>query len=847
MTRLPIDAHLPTLLADVREAGNAVIVAEPGAGKTTRVPRALLEEGRVEGDIVVLEPRRLAARMAARRVASELGEKVGERVGYTVRFDDRTGPKTRLRFVTEGVFVRRLSEDPTLGGLGAVVFDELHERHLHTDLALAMVRARQREGAGPHLLAMSATLDAAPVAAFLDAPIREVPGRTHPVTVEHAETEDDRPLERRVGAAVRRLLKDGLDGDVLVFLPGAREIRRARDAIEGPCDAAGVDVAVLHGDLPPDAQDRAVRRGPRPKVVLSTNVAESSVTLEAVVAVVDSGLARQATFSPWTGLPSLDTVRVSQASATQRAGRAGRVRPGRCLRLYTEHDFRRRPAHETPEIARADLAELVLLLRSQGHDPTRFPFFEAPPEAALAQASELLERLGALEGGAITETGRRMLRLPTHPRLARLALAAADAEVGARGCALAALAAERDPRLGARTRFDGGGVDAAVGSSDWIARLEALEVAEAEGLGHRQLRARGLDANTVRAVRRGAEQLRRALRVGREPKASLMDEEDALLRATLRAFPDRVGKRRRPRSAQVVFAGGGAGELAETSVVREAEWMVAGEVTDARGQAGRGRVVIRAASRIEPDWLLELFEERIEDVRELRFDAKTAQVEEVSGLRWEGLVLDESVSREVAGPEVAKVLAAAALDAGLEKHFDLDALEGFRRRVEFANAHGLELGAVDDEAVRAALEDLCVGRRSFADLKGASLVDALAGRLDPSAFARLHEFAPEHVSLPGRKRVPVTYEADRDPWIESRLQDFFTLADGPRVAGGRVPLVLHLLAPNFRAVQVTTDLAGFWERHYPDLRKQLKRRYPKHSWPDDPLTAEPGFRRRKRR
>ncbi|MEO0323258.1 MAG: helicase-related protein, partial [Myxococcota bacterium] len=444
LSPLPIDDHVPAALASLRAGRNLVVLAEPGAGKTTRLPRAMLlaeAPAASGGEILVLEPRRIAARLAARRVASELGEAVGGRVGYTVRFEDRRGPATRLRFVTEGILVRQLARDATLPGVAAVVLDEFHERHLAGDLALAMLRRLQRRSRPElRLVAMSATLDPGPIAAFLAADVLRVPGRTHPVSLVHLGAPKE-ALERSVARAVRQALGDDGDGDVLVFLPGAGAIRRAEQACL-PLARGGVELAMLHGDLPPDAQDRVLRPASGRKVILSTNVAESSVTLPAVTAVVDAGLVRRASVSPLTGLPVLATVPISQASATQRAGRAGRVRPGRAYRLFTEAELRRRPAADTPEIGRADLAELALLLRAQGEDPRRFPFFEAPPSEALDAALALLRRLRALEGkDRVTARGRALLRLPAHPRLGTVVLEAKAQDVGWRGARVAALIA----------------------------------------------------------------------------------------------------------------------------------------------------------------------------------------------------------------------------------------------------------------------------------------------------------------------------------------------------------------------------------------------------------------------
>ncbi len=852
MLPLPIDSRLPEIVAAVR-AGNVVLVAEPGAGKTTRVPRALLDAGVAgRGEIVVLEPRRLATRMAARRVAEELGEKPGERVGWTVRFEEVSSARTRLRFVTEGILTRRLVGDPQLRDVSVVVLDELHERHLHSDVALALLRRLQLSGARPELrlIAMSATLDAERVAAFLDATLLRVEGRVFPVALEHLERADERHLEVQVSAAVRRVVlraqsEPALVGDVLVFLPGAAEIRRAGEALAEFARAQNVDVVPLHGDLSPEEQDRAVRpgassAGKRPKIILSTNVAESSVTIEGVVAVVDSGLARVASHSPWSGMPRLETKKISQASATQRAGRAGRVRPGVCVRLYTKPDHDARPLHDAPEIRRLDLTETALALHALGErDLATFPWLEAPLPASLLAADTLLARLGAVdERGALTPLGRKMQRLPVHPRAARLALEAADRGAGARGCLAASLLGERDVRSSQRTSFGGGPRGAAPDidtvDSDLLARLADIEAVEALGASASRLRAHELDPIATQAALRGRDQLARALGVSRQPDRSLDDEEDALLLATLAAFPDRVAKRVSPNSAEIVFADGGAATLAETCGVRDAQFLVAADADDFRG-----RTRVRVASRIEADWVLELFSERVRDVREARFDPKTERVESLTGLAYGAIALDESRKGNVRTPEVAQCLAEAALAAGLARFVDVDALAALRARVAFVAEHVPGFATLDDAALLGALREACEGRTSFAELRDANVLDAIQAQLPPADRARLEKLAPKRLTLPGGRGVSVQYEPGKPPFIESRLQDFFGLGEGPRVLDGRVPVVLHLLAPNQRAVQVTTDLAGFWVRHYPAIRKELMRKYPRHSWPDEPRTATP--------
>lgn len=834
---LPIDEHLPALRRAIDARGAAVVVAEPGAGKTTRVPPLLLEA--TDGYVLVLEPRRMAARLAARRVASERGGRVGGEVGYRVRFDSKAGKDTRLVFLTEGIFIRRLVSDPELKGVGAVVFDEVHERHLHTDLALAMVQRLRRTTRRDLLaVAMSATLDAGPLAAYLDAEAFEVAGRQFPVTIEHAGGESRERLDRRVASAVGARIREGLDGDVLVFLPGAREIGWSQRACADRCKKANVGLEILHGSLGVDAQDRVVRPAARPRVILSTNVAESSLTLPQVTTVIDSGLAREPDFSPFTGLPSLTVARVSQASAVQRTGRAGRVRPGHCVRLYTEADFRSRPERTAPELLRADLSELVLFLRANGEDPAAFPFLDRPPEAALGAADELLHRLGALDDEGATERGRRLLALPAHPRLGRLIVEGLERGVGARACLLAALLAERPP---------GRGVSLDAASADVLAWVDAIERADEERLRDRELRARGFDPGALHQLRRATKQLRKVARAPRSSDGPLIDEDEDLRLCLLAAFPDRVAERRTKNGRELRFQDGGGAELAKSSVVRHGDLLVAVDATDA-SERGRGRrVIVRSAAEIEPEHLLEVASEGLEDVEEHLFDEDTGTVIRRRALVYGAIVLDESVSHEVEGEDAARALMEAAKERDFANFFDLDALETLKQRVAFASGHGLELPAIDAGMIERAVADLCLFSRSLEDLKRASLIDALWTHLGHEHRAALDRIAPEAVKLPGRKRVPVRYEADRDPWIQSRLQDFFGMGDGPRVADGAVPLVLHLLAPNRRAVQVTTDLAGFWERAYQDQRRALMRRYSKHSWPEDPANADPPVRRRGKR
>jgi ATP-dependent helicase HrpB len=830
VTPLPIDPLLPRLVQELSAAKAAVLEAPPGAGKTTRVPPALLDAGLAgSGEIIVLQPRRLATRVAAMRVAEERGERLGETVGYQIRFEDVSGPKTRIRFLTEGLLTRRLVSDPTLKGVGVVLLDEFHERHIASDLALALLKRLQLTSRPDlKLLVMSATLDAEAVASWLGgAPRLRSEGRRFELTIEHLPQDDDRWLDQQVLGALKRLLQAQLDGDVLVFLPGAAEIRRAAESCADLAARHQLELHTLHGELSSAEQDRAIRPGRKRKVILSTNVAETSVTIEGVAAVIDSGLARVAAHSPWSGLPTLKLAKISKASATQRAGRAGRTRAGTVLRLYTKADFEQRPANDIPEIRRVDLADAALALHGSGVVSLRdFPFFEAPPPAALEAADHLLHLLGAVDSkGALTETGKRVMRFPVHPRQGRLLLEAERRGAAADGAALAALLGEREIRQEARGRASKSTLS---GPSDLLELLDRYKEGQAVGP-----RSAGLEQGAFGAVERVQKQLLRMLD-SKQPAPK--DAEEALMLSVLAGFSDRLAKRRRPKFPELVLAAGGSATLDETSVVHDAELMVAVDAEERRGG-----VFVRLASKVEPEWILEASPDALSELDELQWNAASKRVERVTRLSVGNVVLEETRKPAEPSEAAAKVLAAAALAEGPERFADPEALTSLRARIEQLRAAYPETGfpPMDETFVRRALEELAVGLRTFEELREAGLLQALQNHLTSDQARLLAREVPERITLVGGRSVRINYEANKPPWLESRLQDFFGSTTGPTVCGGRVPVVLHLLAPNGRAVQVSTDLAGFWERHYPAIRKELMRQYPKHAWPENPLTAKP--------
>lgn len=839
MRPLPIDPLLPEVVRAVSETRALVLEAEPGAGKTTRVPWAL-HEVRPDARIVVTEPRRLAARMAAHFVAAEHGERPGATVGYSVRFEEVAGPETRIRYVTEGVLLRRLLADPELRGVDVLVLDEFHERHVETDLLLALVaRLKAERRPGLALVVMSATLDAEPIARFLDdAPRLRSEGRVFPLTTEHDARPDERPLEKQVTSAVRRALEAQPDGDVLVFLPGAAEIRRAAETLAGLARERDLLVLPLHGDLSLEEQARAVAPAPKRKVVLSTNVAESSLTIEGVKTVVDSGLARLVTHSAWSGLPKLATVKVSRASATQRAGRAGRTGPGRVLRLYTRGDFEARPEHDPPEITRADLSEALLVLR--GIDAAGPAFLTPPPPQSLAAAEELLALLGAVDrAGGLSAIGRRMLALPLHPRLARIVVEGERRGVGHEAALVAALVGERDIRSDARTGFGKQGRPSELGRagpSDLLELVERFDEAERDGFSAARLRAQGLDPRAVFAVDRAYRQLSRAVRDEGERPEGVDAFDEALLAATLTGFPDRLARRRAPGSRELVLTSGRTARLSEQSVVHTAELMVAIDVEERPGRPTE----VRWASAVDEKLLFELYEERIELTDELVWNPERERVDRVAAMRWGAVTLDETRSAATPSPEASRLLALAARERP-ERFLRSDAALTLVARLALLASRHPDRGLPTDvpSLLDATLAEAAHDATSFAELDALDLGALVVAGLPPDTRRLLEADTPERIRLAGGRSVDVHYELGKPPWIESRLQDFFGSSDGPRILGGSLAVTLHLCAPNQRAVQVTSDLAGFWERHYPTIRRELMRRYPRHSWPEDGRTAAP--------
>jgi ATP-dependent helicase HrpB len=865
LSPLPIDAVLPDLVTALRGHSAVVLRAPTGSGKTTRVPPALLDAGLAgRGHLVMLEPRRVAARAAARRIAFERGVSVGGVVGYQVRFDQQIGRDTRIRIVTDGVNLRMLQADSFLEQTSIVLFDEFHERGLNVDLALAMVR-RVQQTVRPDLkiVVMSATLEARPIAAFLgDCPIVEAEGKLFPVEVEYLDVVDlfarrlqntgrggysggRRPpglaaagsaggLELAVEQAIKRST-----GDLLVFLPGVGEIRRASDELRSLADRHNLAVMPLFGDLPAEQQDAVLGPCDRRKLVLATNVAETSITIEGVTVVIDSGQARVMRFDEHVGLDRLELTRISKASADQRAGRAGRTGPGVCLRLWSERDHQGLADHDEPEIRRVDLAGPVLQLRAWGEaDLAGFPWFEPPREALLAQAEALLGRLSATDKGVITALGRQMVRLPVHPRIARLLVEGERLGVSGRAAIAAAILAERDPFLRpagppGRPRRTA----AHRSESDVVDRVAALEDFQRSGAEDFSFGA--LNTGAARFVLQAAGQLRDVLREGDNRTNGLRsvglesDGDEELQRAILAAFPDRVALRREMSRDRGVMVGGRGVRLAVESAVTAAELFVCVNV-----DAGRTEALVRLASAIRREWLDPALLTIREDVR---FDAKSGRVTAARQTCWDDLVLEEVALSHVSDELVARALASAA-DENFERVFPKDG--GARDYIERVRSlrgwmPELELPPLDEAQLKTLLPGLCQGGRTLDDVRRGPWLQWIKGLLTPAQLQAVEREAPERLAVPSGNRIGIEYKAGRKPVLAVRIQELFGLADTPRIAGGRVPIVLHLLAPNMRPQQVTEDLGSFWNNTYQQVRKDLRARYPKHAWPDDPWNAPP--------
>ena len=829
MISLPIDEVLPALREALATRHEAVLEAPPGAGKTTRVPLALLNEPWLAGQtILMLEPRRLAARAAAERLASELGEKVGETVGYRIRLDSKVGPKTRIEVVTEGILTRRLQDDPALDGVGLLIFDEFHERSLDADLALALsLNGRElfRDDQPLKILLMSATLEGERLAGLLDdAPILRSEGRMYPVAMRWGRPfQPGEFIEPRLVQTILEALNDET-GSVLVFLPGQAEIRRVHQQL---ADALGESTQVLlcplHGELDLAAQRAAIDPAPagKRKVVLATNIAETSLTIDGVRVVIDAGLARVPRFDPGSDMTRLDTQRISKASATQRAGRAGRLEPGVCYRLWSQDQHEQLAAYASAEILSADLAGLALQLGRWGVTPTQLVWLDVPPAAAYAQAQDLLDRLGALDGDALTRHGQAMAELPAHPRIAHLLLRGQALGLADMACDVAALLGERDILRGA--------------GADLHSRLVLLSGEERA--------ARGAQGGVQRA-RQLARQYRGYLRGKASEPVSDPDHPRWLGALLALAYPDRVAQQRRAGGAEYRLANGRAALFAEADSLMKQAWLV---IADLGSRQGQREERIYLAADFDPALFDSVLAEQVRVVDQLDWDEREGVLRAERQRKVGELILSREPLTGLDETARSQALVNLVRRKGLEllpwtpELRQWQARVALLRQLDLGSKGGSEWPDVSDAALLKNLEHWLmpylgkVSRLShFANLDLSSIVHNLLPWPLPQ---RLDEQAPHHLSVPSGSSIRLDY-SEQPPILAVRLQELFGLSDTPRIAGGRQVVKLHLLSPARRPVQVTQDLANFWRSTYAEVKKDLKGRYPKHYWPDDPLVAE---------
>jgi ATP-dependent helicase HrpB len=850
--RMPTLPHLPVadVLAEVVAAsrtGAVVVTAPPGSGKTMLVPAAILDDLPKQKRVVLMQPRRIAARAVAHQIARLRDVPLGGEVGYQVRFDAKVSRDTRLVVETTGIMLRRLLADVSLDGIGAVVLDEFHERTIEMDLVLGLlVRVRQTVRPDLRIIVISATLAAGPVARLLGdptgreqaCPIVSADGRLFPVDTRYGRRGEQRELVDLVTNAVPEAVRH-TDGHVLVFLPGVGEIMRCEQALTPLADREGHAIFTLFGDLPPEQQDRVLADVGRRKIILSTNVAETSLTIPGVTAVIDSGLARQMRVSAATGLPRLELIPISQAAADQRAGRAGRTGPGVCWRLWDEAAHHHRPAAETPESLRGDMAGPLLQLLALG-EQAEFPWLDEPPSETIANARQLLRQLGAIESPVdaadrITPLGEELVRLPAHPRLARLLLAGARHGVLRETAIAAALLSERDPfRAGSHSRRGPRDKMNVRTRSDIVDRVLALQAFHA-GL---QLDDPELELHHGGAsnVLRTSEQLYGLVDVPLAARAA--DPVTAVMRALLEAFPDRLARLRPGTQDRATMVGGRGVRLDGGSRVRQEPFLLAIDLDDAGGEAR-----VRQASAVDPAWLEEepLAGTNLRKVEELLFAPSRRQVEARLRTYWADLVIDETpiaISNAAAAAELLAREAAAQLDRLLPA--DDSAAGKFLARIRWLAAAAPDLGlpTLDNAALAALLPEVCSGLRALDEIASADWLSRLQAAVGYERLAEIDRLAPSSHELPNGKRHPLIYEAGKPPTLAVRIQELFGIRDTPRIAGGRVAVLLHLLGPNHRPQQVTSDLASFWQNTYPTVKKELRRRYPKHAWPDDPLSAQ---------
>jgi ATP-dependent helicase HrpB len=838
---LPIFELEHSLVAEIKARSRLILQAPTGSGKSTQVPQILLDHGLLgNGQVVILQPRRLATRLLAARVASERNGRLGDEVGYQIRFENITSNRTRIRFVTEGILLRQLIQDPELRGVSAILFDEFHERHLYGDITLA--RALQLQaGSRPDLklAVMSATLDAGLLQKYLEpCAVLSSSGRAFPVAIEYLPKPvggDGYPIWDLAADELERLAPR-TEGDVLIFMPGKYEIGRTISAVRASRVSDRFVVLPLHGELPPAEQDAALAHYQKRRAIVATNVAETSLTIDGVQVVIDSGLARIARFDARRGINTLLVEKISRASADQRAGRAGRTAPGHCLRLWTEREHLDRAQQELPEVKRLDLAEVVLTLKASGVEEIGgFRWLEPPDPQALARAEQLLVDLGALGSAGITELGRRMLAFPVHPRYARMLLAAQKYRCVSAVALIAALTQGRNllRRLdGKQAREDREDVLGSDAESDLFILMRAFRYAENSRFDGQRCARLGINAGAAREAAQLTEQF---LAIAGDEGLALETGEvkaGSIERCVLAGFPDQVAVRLDAGTLRCALVHGRRGVLARESTVNGARLLVASEVREIESSDKERQVLLTLATRIEEDWLRELFPESFREETRVEFDAALRRVVGYRATLFHDLVLGSEEFSPKTDPAAAQLLAREVLAGSCPlKHWD-NAVQQWIERVNFVAAEfpEWEFPRIDEAAKLLLLEQICQGATSYKEIKERPAWPVVKSWLSAAQQQTLDDLAPERIKLAGGRAAKITYGDSAAPTIAARIQDLYDTPRGLAVGRGRTALRIQVLAPNHRPIQITNDLETFWREGYPKIKKELQRKYPKHEW-----------------
>src|SRR4051794_16463808 len=838
---LPIFELENSIVENLRAHFRLIIQAPTGSGKSTQVPQILLDHHLLgQGQVVILQPRRLATRLLAARVATERKSRLGDEVGYQIRFENVTSKRTRIRFVTEGILLRQLIQDPELRGISAILFDEFHERHLYGDITLARALTLQA-GSRPDLklAVMSATLDAGALEKYL-APcsLLTSAGRAFPVDIEYLPKPvggDDYPVWDLAADELERLAGN-TEGDVLIFMPGKYEIGRTISAIRASRVSDRFIVLPLHGELPPAEQDAALAHYQKRRAIVATNVAETSLTIDGVRVVIDSGLARIARFDPRRGINTLLVEKISRASADQRAGRAGRTAPGRCLRLWTEREHLDRASQELPEVKRLDLAEVVLTLKASGVDEiAAFRWLEPPEPQALARAEQLLADLGALSANGITPLGRRMLAFPVHPRYARMLLAAQEYQCVPAIALIAALTQGRNllRRLeGKQAREDRDDVLGGESESDFFILMRAFRYAEKAGFDSGRCARLGVNAGAAREAAQLNDQF---LAIARDEGLDLQTREvkpGSIQRCVLAGFPDQVAARLDAGTLRCALVHGRRGVLARESAVHDASLLVASEIREIESSEKERQVLLTLATKIDEEWLRQLFPESFREESRVEWDAAVRRVIGRRVTLFHDLVLRSEEFTPADNPSAAALLAGEVLAGSCPiKQWD-NAVEQWIARVNFVATEFPEFGfpPIDESAKRLLLEQICQGAVSYKEIKDRSVWPTVKSWLNAGQQQALEDLAPERIKLASGRAAKITYATGAAPTIAARIQDLYDTPRGLTVGRGRVPLRIQVLAPNHRPIQITNDLETFWREGYPKIKNELQRKYPKHVW-----------------